>query len=66
MNEELIYCTERMQAAAAAEGYLTFYITYCHGFKQGVLKHIVNEQVKSLWMSCNVDETNYLIEKFFN
>ena len=65
MNTELIYCTEKMKAAAAVQGSLTFYIADCfNGFQQGILKHIVNGKVKSVWMACNDSETNYLITNF--
>lgn len=62
MNE-LINFTAKMQVIT--EGAINFSIHECHnGFKQAVVKHNVNGQVKSVWMACNQQETEFLTLNF--
>lgn len=60
---QLIKFSEKMKAIT--EGSLRFNVNeLSNGFKQAVLEHIIDGEIKAVWMACNNEETNYLILNF--
>jgi len=62
-NQELINFTEKLKSTT--EGTLHFYTHECNnGFKQAVVKHKIDNELKSVWMACNEEESEFLILNF--
>lgn len=63
MNTQLIKFSEKMKALT--EGNLRFYTCECsNGFNQAILEHSINGNIVAVWMTCDNEETNYLIDNF--